>query len=171
MRADLAELPALDCLPTGLFQGPVLVRQALSLAQKLIAARIIRVNGLPLTLETQPDGDFLLPRITIHYCHFLDAYYESGTLHTWYLFNSHRGHTKKLFLLVDETERSASGTCSESHTLQLQDRHSNLDSASLRRTLFPDTRRLQAPCGDRASEGCLISGPRLISGLRLISGP
>lgn len=111
-RAAGTAFPSYRAFPRA---GAGLPHQALSLAQKLIAARIIRVNRLPSALERQPDGDFLLPRITVHYYHFLDAYYASGALHTWYLFNSHSGHTKKLFLLVDETERSASGTRSVTH--------------------------------------------------------
>lgn len=82
----------------------------------------------------QLDGDFLFPRLIGHNWHFLNAYYVSGILHTWYLFNSHSGHTKKLFLLVDETETPDSGTCPESHTLQRQDRHWKLVSASVQTT-------------------------------------
>lgn len=46
----------------------------------------------------------------------MHAYSASGTLHTWYLFNSHGGRTKKLLLPVHETETPGSGTCPESDT-------------------------------------------------------
>lgn len=83
----------------------------------------------------------MVPRVTGLNCHFLNAYYASGTSPTRYLFNSHSGHTKKLLLLADETETPGSGTRPESHTLQPQDRHLNL--ASLPRTFLPGD-RLQA---------------------------
>lgn len=58
----------------------------------------------------------LVPRVTGRTFPFLNAHSTSGTLHTWYLFNSHRGHTKKLLLLIHETETSGSGACPESDT-------------------------------------------------------
>ena len=101
----------------------------------------------------------MLPRVTGHNCHFLNVYYVSGTLHNWYLFNSHSGHTKKLFLRVDETETPCSGAGPESRaSKQRQDRHMNLVSASLQRTFFPGF--LLPGSAVPGLEGCLVPGGR-----------
>lgn len=119
-RADavvgLAELQALDCLPSGLFQGFVLAGQPGPLTSSKAHCWQNYPGSLPRAVEMQLDGDFVVPRVTGHTCHFVNAYSTSGTLHTWCLFNSHSRHTKKLLLLVHETEKSRSGTCPESDT-------------------------------------------------------
>lgn len=112
----LAELQALDSLPSGLFQGFVLAAQPGPLTSSKAHCWQNHPGSLPWAVETQLDGDFVVPRVTGHTCHFVNAYSAPGTLHTWYLFNSHSGHTKKLLLLVHETEKSRSGTCPESDT-------------------------------------------------------
>lgn len=93
-----------------------LPRQDLSLVPKLIAGSIIRVTRPGPWRRGSMLVTSLVPRVTGHTFPFLNAHSTSGTLHTWYLFNSHRGHTKKLLLLIHETETSGSGTCPESDT-------------------------------------------------------
>lgn len=90
--------------------------QDLSLVPKLIAGSIIRVTRPGPWRRGSMLVTSLMPRVTGHTFPFLNAHSTSGTLHTWYLFNSHRGHTKKLLLLIHETETSGSGTCPESDT-------------------------------------------------------
>lgn len=87
-------------------------------------------------MNAQLYGYLVAPRVTGRNCRFLIAYYASGTLHTWYLFNSHSGRTKKL-LLVDETETPCSGPFPESRTLRRRDWRLSLLSASLQRSVFP----------------------------------
>ena len=115
--AGLAELRALDTLPSGFFQGFVLASQP----GPLISSKAHCWQNPPVTRPgPRRRGSVvvasLVPRVTGHTFPFLNAHPASGTLHTWYLFNSHRGHTKKLLLLIHETETPGSGTCPESDT-------------------------------------------------------
>lgn len=91
-------------------------------------------------MNTQLYGYLVGPRVTGRNCRFLIAYYASGTLHTWYLFNSHSGRTKKLLLLVEETETPCSGPCPEARTLRRRDWRLSLLSASLQRSVVPGPR-------------------------------
>lgn len=113
MQSCRPSTPFLQGFPKGLCWLP---SQDLSLIPKLIAGRIIRVTRPGPWRRGSMLVTSLVPRVTGRTFPFLNAHSTSGTLHTWYLFNSHRGHTKKLLLLIHETETSGSGACPESDT-------------------------------------------------------
>lgn len=115
--AGLAKLRALDSLPSGFFQGFVLASQPGPLVSSKAHCWQSHPGNSPWATETRIGvGGFPGAQSNRSYFSFLERSLRIRHFHTWYLFNSHRGHTKKLLLLIHETETPGSGTCPESDT-------------------------------------------------------